>query len=147
MEEKYLEEKILKEEMEKKRALLKDELERKNAKLSQKEQIEKELTEELLKLQSEQRSNSKQLHIECEQLKEFKYQAEKTLSKVDDKYKKELNEANERFKDLLQEKEIYEEEVNKLRAQLGELKPRVLKFQFELEGERASLTIKNNECE
>ena len=43
MEEKYLEEKNLKEEMEKKRAHLKEELEKKTAKLTEKTKNEKQL--------------------------------------------------------------------------------------------------------
>ena len=43
MEDKYLEEKILKEEMEKKRALLKEELEKKTVKLTEKTKNEKQL--------------------------------------------------------------------------------------------------------
>ena len=49
-----------------------------------------------MKLESEQRQASK-LYIECEKLKEENYQAEKALSKIEEKFRKEKGELTEKI--------------------------------------------------
>jgi FtsZ-binding cell division protein ZapB len=85
---------------------VKEELEKKNGKLFERE---KELTGQLQKLEKtfkEDTSTSKDLHIEIEKLKEEKYQVEKSISKNEEKHRREVADLKVELAGVEEEKNI-----------------------------------------